>query len=59
LLSLDLWHLPKRMFFAGAANDHGRGNDEPGEPKSHIALAQLSASSVMRKVKATGEAVGV
>jgi hypothetical protein len=40
------------MFLAGTAQDKRRGDDGSAKPKSHNALAQLSASCIQRKMKA-------
>jgi hypothetical protein len=40
------------MFFAGTAHNKRRSDDGSAEPKSHNALAQLSASGIQRKIKA-------
>jgi hypothetical protein len=55
LFALDFRHLAKRVFFAGyAKQQHAERNSSNAvaEEKSHNALAQLSASGVMRKAKA-------
>jgi hypothetical protein len=58
LFPLDFWHLTKRMFLARYANqqcaERNSGN-ATAEEMSHNALAQLSASGVVRKTKARGQ----
>jgi hypothetical protein len=40
------------MFFAGTTQNEPRSDNDSAEPKSHNALAQLSASGIQRKTKA-------